>query len=1619
MGDLENEFGSLPDHSEDMPLGELSNLLQTTFKGELGKRTSSLVSKLISTKMPGEFNSSACAKYLESRWGFGSQRRQSVLLLAVALQPASRLNGNEEAKKFLDDISVKYASTAGIDLAAMGTDRDANGSGSSVILNSADLEAVTKPQQRLFTRQFELLASHLKLDPRAGDRALTNLEGVQHTLQAKLDLWNMEHGEIYSSGIIPIFSSLKVRSYDSYWNWARQDALGLYYDVFFARVKLSDPELEVRKALIANRASQNLLPFLQHLLDQSLSQEGESCKMSNQFLSQLMECCTRALEVSPSFKGTFSPTAPKTTVNAEGLIEYSEIPRGCIRTVKDYVQEMMNSNREYERRNSRSIVHSKPVFESIPSRSNSESNPSQFSAHIYGQETPPENGFEEDTNGILIERLPYLHLKQQFAGSGWQYNSRLSRLYLNSLEAMQQSGLTFRGKGVLVTGTGTGSIGSALLEGLLSGGARVVATTSRLSSEVAEYYQRLFAAYGARGSQLVVVPFNQGSKIDVEAVVEYIYNTEKGLGWDLDYILPFAAISEQGIELDSIDSKSELAHRIMLVNLIRLLGAIKKTKLTRNYNNRPSQVILPLSPNHGIFGGDGLYSESKIGLETLFNKWRSENWNEFLTICGVSIGWTRGTGLMSGNNLVAEEVEKHRVRTFSRQEMAFNILGLMSPAIVEECEKAPVYADLAGSLGAIPDLKNVVDRIRRDMTERSEIRKTVHREANRESELLEGKNFLDQVVLEPRANLDVDFPPLPDFNTEIMPLNVTLEGMVDLEKVVVVTGFSELGPWGNSRTRWELEAYGALTLEGCIEMAWIMGLIKHHNGPIKGRDGQYSGWVDSESSNPIDDKDVKLRYESHILQHSGIRFIEPELLDGRDNRSFQEIVIQDDFQPFETTRETAEELKELHGDRADIIRNADSDQYMVILKAGAVVAVPRAISNNHFVAGQVPAGWNPRRYGITEDIINQVDRTTLYALVCTAEALLSSGITDAYELYSYVHVSEVGNCIGSGFGGGDKLRGIYKERILDKQVQNDVLQETFINTIAAWVNMLVLGSSGPLKTPVGACATAIESIDAGYEAIVSGKAKVCLVGGCDLYQEEIASEFGNMKATTNSKEELARGRTPREMSRPTASSRSGFVESEGAGVQVIMNAKLALDMGVPIHGIIALTATASDKIGRSIPAPGQGILTVSREERSQFLSPLLDINYRREQLDMQLENIKKWQESELTRLKDSVKAQTSANANPDASDYLQSRFNYIDIRVRTLTKEALGSWGNDFWKDTPSISPLRGALATWGLTIDDLNVVYLHGTSTMANDKNESDVINKQLHHLGRKDGNVVLAVCQKYLTGHPKGAAGSWMFNGGLQVLKTGLVPGNRNADNIDAKLEDFDLLFYPNRSVQTEGVKAFSVTSFGFGQKSAQAIGIHPKYLFATMSEDAYSKYGEKVRQRQKAAYRYLHKGMSNNTIFQAKESSPYTPKQETQVLLSPTARASLTNPSSSYAYPDRFPPPPKPSHKAKEADEYTAVVEQLAKNSSSTRQSIGVDIEEITNINLSSDTFFARNFSDREIDYCRAAPSPQASFAGRWSAKEAVFKSLGVASKGAGASMRDIEITNDGNGVPCVQV
>lgn len=1455
VGNLEKELGSLPHDVEDMKLDDLCSYLQISFTGELGRHSQSMINRMISSKMPGTFTVRSVRKELERKWGFASDRQDSILLLATTIQPAARLSSELEGHRFLDNAVSNYMENVGIDPLSITA---GSGKQDSVTLDPAVLDHLREEQGTLNRKLMNAYANHIRTDSKDIGAVADALKESIQTLQSQLGSWVEEHGEMYGDGIESMFDAKKARSYDSSWNWGMQALLVSYYDIVKGALR-DNKELAQRVHRIQNQCNGRLVQAMRHLQEKalriSLSQHSrtENYQTASRFLGYLIEICVKDLLLPPVTREIPNITAPKTLVDSRGNIQYFEVSRPIKRD-----------------RSSHDCISAKEVC--LP----------------------------EDSVDGKLQQVPecrpssYSHIRIQTKGKGgWATNNDLTHKYWESLDLNITQGITFQEKCILITGASKGSIGLDILKRVLSGGAKVVVTTRSYSAAAARFYQQLYVEFGARGSCLVVVPFNQGSQRDVKSLISYIYDAS-GLGWDLDYLVPFAAISENGRDISNIDSISELAHRVMLTNTVRLLGEIRTQKIARGIITRPVHVILPLSPNHGIFGSDGLYAESKLALRSLLNKWRSEDWCNYISICGASIGWTRGTGLMAPNDIVAEGIEKLGVRTFSQNEMAANILGLMSPMMTSICQVGPIIADLTGGMDKVDDFDIAVSRVREDLHATAEIRRAILQDNDMDSRTINGSDtrLTDEclsTLIDHRVNMSLEFPKLIDYETEIAPLHDELAGMVDLERVIVVTGFSEIGPYGNSRTRWDMEAEGELSFEGCIEMAWMMGLIKHHNGPVAGQ-GHYVGWVDAKTGKAVADKDIKDQYQAHILRHTGVREVETnsEGSSATNKKPYlHELMINEDLEPFEASRELAMHFTAHHGDKVEITEIEGSDHFHVRIKKGATLLIPKTADIGPRVAGQIPTGWDARVYGISDEIISQVDRLTLYSLVCAVEALLCAGVTDPYEFYQHIHTSDVGICIGSSIGGVSSLNDMFKHRLIDKAVQRDALQETYINTTSAWVNMLLLSSNGPIRTPVGACATALEALDTGYELIVSGKAKMCLVGGLDDLQDDMSFEFAKMKATIDPETDFRRGREATEMSRPATSSRDGFVEAQGCGLQVLTSAKLAIDMGLPIYGVIALTQTASDKIGRSIPAPGQGLLSVVREESSVLPSPLLDVRYRRQLLEHRLEQIARDDEFKLALLQRQLAKGSFEIPSEVAMEFSRERISSIQAEAKVQRQEALYTYGNHFWKGDHRISPLRGALATWGLTVDDLDIASFHGTSTTVGDKNELKVIQQQLSHLGRTKGSPVIGIFQKYLTGHAKGAAGAWMLNGCLQVVNHGLVPGNRNADNIDEGFEAFDHITFPNRSIQTDGVKAFSITSFGFGQKGAQAIGVHPKYLFATLDEDTYREYQKRVADRENRARAYFQSAMVSNRLFVAKDRPPYQEDSEVNFLLNPKAR------------------------------------------------------------------------------------------------------------------------------------
>jgi fatty acid synthase subunit alpha, fungi type len=153
-----------------------------------------------------------------------------------------------------------------------------------------------------------------------------------------------------------------------------------------------------------------------------------------------------------------------------------------------------------------------------------------------------------------------------------------------------------------------------------------------------------------------------------------------------------------------------------------------------------------------------------------------------------------------------------------------------------------------------------------------------------------------------------------------------------------------------------------------------------------------------------------------------------------------------------------------------------------------------------------------------------------------------------------------------------------------------------------------------------------------------------------------------------------------------------------------------------------------------------------------------------------------------------------------------------------------------------------------------------------------------------------------------------------------------------------------------------------------------------------------------------------MVKNSLVKIKEGPPYSSELEIPVLLNSRARASLDQKTGNYMFTS------KQSTKPELDTANAKAVSQILAGDASV-SGVGVDQELISSVPTWNPTFIERNFTDAEIAYCRSQPAPASSFAARWVGKEAVFKSLGVSSKGAAAAMKDIEILPGDNGAPTV--
>ncbi len=734
----------------------------------------------------------------------------------------------------------------------------------------------------------------------------------------------------------------------------------------------------------------------------------------------------------------------------------------------------------------------------------------------------------------------------------------------------------------VVTGASKGSIAASVAGQLLDGGATVIVTTSKLDDGRLDFYKSLYRDHARFGAALWVVPANMASYADIDALVSWVGSEQtETLGPQAVHIkdaqtptllFPFAAPRVAG-DLSEAGSRSEMEMKVLLWAVERLVGGLSAIGAERDIASR-LHVVLPGSPNRGMFGGDGAYGESKSALDAVVTRWSAESsWAQRVSFAHALIGWTKGTGLMGHNDAIVGAVEEAGVTTYSTAEMAAMLLDLCTVESKVAAAHTPLKVDLTGGLGDVElDMAELAAKAREEMTSEA---------ASSDDEPASGT--IAALPSPPRGHR-------PSTPPTWAPIDV------DPADLVVIVGGAELGPYGSSRTRFEMEVDNELSAAGVLELAWTTGLIKWEDDPKP-------GWYDTASGELVPEAELVERYHDAVVERCGIReFVDDGAIDP-DHASplLVSVFLDKDFSFVVSSEADARSFVDFDPEHTVALPVPDSSDWQVIRKAGTEIRVPRKTKLSRTVGAQIPTGFDPTVWGITPDMATSIDRVALWNIVATVDAFLSSGFSPN-ELMRWVHPSLVASTQGTGMGGMTSMQTMYHGNLMGKAKPNDILQEVLPNVVAAHVIQSYVGSYGAMIHPVGACATAAVSVEEGVDKIRLGKAELVVAGGFDDLTLEAIIGFGDMAATADTEVMRSKGISDSKFSRANDRRRLGFLEAQGGGTVLLARGDLAVRMGLPVLAVVAYAQSFADGVHTSIPAPGLGALGAGRGGKNSVLA---------------------------------------------------------------------------------------------------------------------------------------------------------------------------------------------------------------------------------------------------------------------------------------------------------------------------------------------------------------------------------------------------------------------------------
>ncbi len=228
------------------------------------------------------------------------------------------------------------------------------------------------------------------------------------------------------------------------------------------------------------------------------------------------------------------------------------------------------------------------------------------------------------------------------------------------------------------------------------------------------------------------------------------------------------------------------------------------------------------------------------------------------------------------------------------------------------------------------------------------------------------------------------------------------------------------------------------------------------------------------------------------------------------------------------------------------------------------------------VVGEIP-DWNPADFSY----VNRKEATLWNAgFVFLTMEMCRQALEDAGLVIDGETGPRTACLIGSALNGSDAYRIAMDNytRLGPLKVSPYLLPNLCANLPAGKAGML-LGFTGPIFSPQGACASGNHAIGIGSRMIRDGDCDFALAGGAETcLTPEIILGFANMLATIKVGPKDRSYEDPSQASRPFSLDRKGFVLAEGAGVVVLAAEEAARANGLIPRAEVAGIGWNSDAV---------------------------------------------------------------------------------------------------------------------------------------------------------------------------------------------------------------------------------------------------------------------------------------------------------------------------------------------------------------------------------------------------------------------------------------------------------